>query len=94
MTIAESLDRDTNRSNRPAYIETIQINNAGTGMIGENIENWVSLAFDGLNGTLTAGEGTHNPLPPLYITSYGARQLAGALYRLAERVEAEGWRLG
>ena len=79
---------------RPAYVETITINRGEPPMIMHEIHNWVSLAFDGTNGTLAVGEDAHNPLPPLYITAYGARQLAAALNRLAERIDAEGNRLG
>lgn len=94
MTIAPmnvAIDIDTNRSNRPPYIETIVINRQNPSMYNPTaLDLWVSLAFDGLNATLSAGEGTHNPLAPLYITGYGARQLAGALNRLADRIDAEG----
>lgn len=93
MTIAP-IDIDTDKAQKPVYIETIIINRTPPAdLTWPGIENWVSVAFDGLNGTLSAGEGTHNPLPPLYITATGARQLANALNRLAERIDTEGNRL-
>lgn len=89
MTI--TIERDTTKAFHPAYIETIIVNrdNPKWGPTIVQTEEWVSLSFDGLNGILSAGSGTFDPLPPLTITEFGARQLGMALLRLADRMREE-----
>jgi hypothetical protein len=85
-----TIERDTAKSFLPTYIETIVVNQPSphTLELRENpLELWASLSFDGLNATLSVGEGTHNPQPPMTMTAWGARQLAAALNRLADRMD-------
>lgn len=90
MSIA-TIERDITKAFHPAYIETIVVNrdNPKWGPTIVQTEEWVSLSFDGLNGILSAGSGTFDPLPPLTITEFGARQLGMALLRLADRMREE-----
>jgi hypothetical protein len=92
-----TLDRDTAKSYLPTYIETIVVNQPnphGIPLLEERgLELWASIAFDGLNATLSVGEGTHNPQPPMTMTGWGARQLAAALNRLADRIDDTPTRL-
>lgn len=91
MTIA-AIERDTAKAFHPAYIETIVVNRSNPKWgpaIDVSPEEWVSLSFDGLNAILSAGSGTFNPMPPLTITEFGARQLGMALLRLADRMHEE-----
>lgn len=91
MSIA-TIERDTTKAFHPAYIETIIVNrdNPKRGAtLDVSPEEWVSLSFDGLNAILNAGSGTFNPMPPLTITEFGARQLGMALLRLADRMREE-----